>query len=132
MNEIQKVETTAYVAGACNIGPQEIAKRRQAGWMGLGLTVVLEAVFLLAGVAAPWRLFLFLPASLGAAGFLQAALRFCAGFGFQGVFNFGSVGGTTGVAEAQARKADRAKAMRIGLYSGLVGAVVAVVGYVTA
>ena len=119
-----------YVPGVCNIGSAEIRRRRQSGWIGLATTVVLWGIFLVLRVPAPWRLFLFLPAMIGATGFLQAALHFCAGFGMRGVFNFGSeVGKTDTVEQAEFRRKDRRKANQIGLYSALVGIVVAVAGF---
>ncbi len=120
-----------YVPGSCNIGPAEIRRRRQSGWIGLGATVVLGAIFAVFRVPSPWRLFLFLPASLGAAGFLQAALHFCAGFGMQGVFNFGpQVGKVEAVEQQEFRVKDLRKARLIGLYSALIGIAVAVLTFV--
>jgi len=119
-----------YIPGVCNIGRAEIRRRRQSGWFGLGLTVVLWALFVLLGVAAPWRLVLFLPAAVGAAGFLQAALHFCAAFGMRGVFNFGPAVGTTDTVEqAEFRRKDVAKARLIALYSALIGLVIALAGF---
>jgi hypothetical protein len=118
-----------YVPGVCNIGPAEIRMRRRSGWVGLGVTVVLWAAFLVFNVPAPWRLLLFLPAMISATGFFQAALHFCAGFGMRGVFNFGpEVGKTDTVEQAEFRLKDRQKARLIGIYSALVGAAVAVAG----
>ncbi len=120
---------TEYVPGVCNIGKAEIRRRRQSGWLGLAATIVLWGVFWILRVPAPWRLFLFLPATIGATGFLQAALHFCAGFGMRGVFNFGSeVGKTESVEQAEFRRKDRRKSNLIFLYSVLVGAAVAVAG----
>ncbi len=118
-----------YVPGVCNIGQAEIKKRRQFGWYGLIATIALWALFWLFRVPAPWRLFLFLPAAMGATGFLQAALHFCAGFGSRGVYNFrADVGQTDTVEQAEFRLKDRRKASLIGLYSALVGVVVALAG----
>jgi len=88
-----------YLPGACNIGPAEIARRRRAGHVGLILTVVLAAVLLALDAAPAWRLTLALPAALAAAGYLQAWLRFCANFGFRGVYNFDALGREERVAE---------------------------------
>jgi hypothetical protein len=121
---------TEYIPGVCNIGPAEIRRRRQSGWIGLGLLVLLWAAFLVFAVPAPWRLLLFLPAMVSATGFLQAAFHFCAGFGMRGVFNFGSeVGKTDTVEQADFRIKDRRKARLIALYSALVGVVVATAGF---
>ncbi len=122
--------TTEYIPGVCNIGAAEIRRRRQAGWLGLGLTILLWAAFLIFRVPAPWRLLLFFPAMLGAAGFLQAAFHFCAAFGMRGMFNFGSeVGKTDTVEQAEFRRKDRGKAQMIGLFSVLVGIAVAIAGF---
>ncbi len=122
-----------YIPGVCNIGAAETAQRRRAGWVGLVVTVLLWAAFAILHVTAPWRLFLFLPAGMGATGFLQAALHFCAGFGMRGVFNFGpEVGKTDTVMQAEFRRKDRAKALQIAGYSALIGVTVALSGYLTA
>jgi hypothetical protein len=122
-----------YIPGVCNIGAAEIALRWRFGWAGLAVTVLLWAAFAVFRVAAPWRLFLFLPAGMGATGFLQAALHFCAAFGLRGVFNFRPEAGKTDtVMRAEFRKKDRAKAFRIAGYSTLIGVTVALIGYLTA
>jgi hypothetical protein len=119
-----------YVPGACNIGAAEIRRRRQSGWLGLGVTLLAWVLFFVFRVSAPWRLLLFFPAMMSATGFLQAALHFCAGFGIRGVFNFGSdVGRTETVQQAEFRLKDRQKARLIGLYSALVGAAAAIAAY---
>ena len=119
-----------YVPGVCNIGPAEIKRRRQGGWVGLAVTVVAWAAFFIFRVPAPWRLLLFFPAMIGATGFFQAALHFCAGFGIRGVFNFGSeVGKTETIEQVEFRRKDRQKARLIGLYSALVGIAIALAGF---
>jgi hypothetical protein len=116
-----------YESGQCNIGPAEIARRRMAGHAGTIATVVLLGI--LVGTDAPvWaRLLLFLPAAGAASGYLQAALRFCANYGWRGVFNFGVAGHnrTSPIADPDARRADRRKAALIGLGSGAIGLAVA-------
>jgi hypothetical protein len=119
-----------YVPGVCNIGRAEVSRRMQSGWIGLAVTALLWAVFAIFRVPAPWRLFLFLPATLAATGFFQAAFHFCANFGMRGVFNFGpDVGKTDTVEQAAFRRKDRRKAQLIILYSALVGVVVAIGGF---
>jgi hypothetical protein len=127
MTTIQTIDAPeGYRAGACNIGPAEISARRRSGH--LGVIATLGLLVLLVAVDAPtWtRLALFVPAAIGAAGYLQAAMRFCAAFGWAGVFNFSEhVRSTSSVVEAEARAADRRKAVQIGALSGLTGLVVA-------
>ena len=118
-----EVQPDGYQAGACNIGPAEIARRRRTGHVGLITTVVLFAV-LLALDAPTWaRLVVFLPAVIGAAGYLQAHFRFCADYGWRGVFNVGERAGhdrTTDVADSAARRADRRRAMLISAGSAVI------------
>lgn len=116
-----------YVPGVCNIGPAEIRRRLQSGWVGLGATILLWAAFVMFRVPAAWRLLVFIPAMTGATGFLQAGLHFCAAFGMRGVFNFVSaVGKTETVEQAEFRRKDRRKAGLIALYAALIGAAAAI------
>jgi hypothetical protein len=116
-----------YRPGVCNIGPAEIAQRRMAGHVGLVATVGLLA--LLVAIDAPplTRLLAILPAAISASGYLQAWLKFCAGFGSRGIFNFGSVGETAPVADAEARAIDRRRSRQISLWALAIGVLVAVV-----
>ena len=118
------VEGAEYQAGACNIGPAEIARRRWTGHVGLITTVALLGILLALDAPTWMRLILFLPAAVGAAGYLQAHFRFCADYGWRGVFNVGERAGhgrTTEVVDAEARRADRRRAMLISAGSGLIG-----------
>jgi hypothetical protein len=119
-----------YQPGVCNIGPAEIARRRRAGHTGLIATVVLFAILLIVGAPPIARLLLILPAAVAASGYLQAWFKFCAGFGSRGVFNFGEVGTTDKVADAEAKALDKARSMRIGLASFAIGSVVGVAAVV--
>jgi hypothetical protein len=118
---------TGYRPGTCNIGPEEIARRRRAGHIGLIATVVVLAVLLAIHVPPVFRLVLFLPAAGAAIGYLQAWFRFCAGFGARGIYNFGPLGRTSSVDDPASAAQDRAMARRLALGSAIVGAVVAVV-----
>lgn len=120
----------AYEAGACNIGPAEIAARRRAGHVGL-IATLLALIALVALDAPPvWRLLLFLPAAAAAAGYLQAAFRFCANFGLRGVFNFSDqLRKTEQVLPAGARAQDRRKALQIAGLSAVAGGIAAIVAY---
>jgi hypothetical protein len=116
-----------YQPGVCNIGPAEIARRRRAGHFGLIATIVAFAILVAVGAPPLARLLLVIPAAVSASGYLQAHLKFCAGFGAKGVYNFDDVGTTDKVGDAGARALDRAKATRIGLASFGVGIAVALV-----
>ncbi len=116
-----------YQPGVCNIGPAEIARRRRFGHVGTVATLVVLAALVLVGAPPIARIVLVVPAGAAAAGYLQSALRFCAGFGARGVFNFGELGTTTAVEDPEARRRDRRRSLEINLASLGIGLVVAVV-----
>ena len=109
-----RLDETQYVPGVCNIGPAEIASRRRTGHVGVIAALVLLVVLVAIGAPPVARLLIALPVAVGASGYLQAWLRFCAGFGAAGVFNFAERGTTTSVVDAEARRKDRVKAFQIG------------------
>ncbi|HEY4526635.1 MAG TPA: hypothetical protein VJK53_02205 [Candidatus Paceibacterota bacterium] len=118
-----------YVPGVCNIGEEEIRKRKQSGWIGLIATAVLWALFIWFNVPQVWRLTLFIPAMMSATGFLQAYMHFCAYFGFASLFNFGNVGKTDSVSQAEFRSKDRRRAWQIVIYSVLIGVIISSLAY---
>jgi hypothetical protein len=119
-----------YVPGVCNIGPAEIHARKRVGWTGVVLTVAIWIVLLLLHSPKSLFLVLFFPATVAATGFIQAYSHFCAAFGMQGLFNvISEVGKTDTVMQAESRKQDRNKAIRIIVYSVLVGIVIALLAY---
>jgi hypothetical protein len=113
--------TDQYVPGSCNIGPHEIALRRRAGHVGLALTAALAAALLRSNLHPAWRLTLALPAAGAASGYLQARQRFCADFGFRGVYNFDTRGHEQPVTHAQAQSEDRRRALQISAASAAIG-----------
>lgn len=106
-------ETGRYQPGVCNIGPQEIARRRRAGHLGVVVTLAVLAAILVLHAPPPWRLVIALPAAGTAVTYLQAIRRFCVAFGRMGVFNFGELGSLTHIRDDGALRADRAKAARM-------------------
>ena len=119
--------TDQYVPGSCNIGPHEIALRRRAGHVGLAVTAALAAALLRSDLPRAWRLTLAVPAAGAASGYLQAHERFCADFGWRGVYNFDRRGQEQPVAGDNALAQDRRKAMRIAAASAAIGVGVALV-----
>jgi hypothetical protein len=86
-----------YVAGACNIGPWEIRRRRSAAVMGFAAAIVMFAV-LVAIDAPPWtRIALIAPLWGGAISWLQARRRFCVAYAMGGLANFGTGDATRAV-----------------------------------
>src|SRR5690349_16910805 len=86
------IDDAHYVPGVCNIGPAEIASRRRSGHVGIVAALVLLVVLVAIGAPPIARLLIALPVAVGASGYLQAWLKFCAGFGAAGVFNFADRG----------------------------------------
>jgi hypothetical protein len=114
--------TDHYVPGGCNIGPAEIALRRRAGHAGLVVTAALGAALVRSDLPRAWRLTLAVPAAGAASGYLQARERFCADFGWRGVYNFDRRGQEQPVVGDNALAQDRRKAIRIAAASGANGA----------
>ena len=115
-----------YRPGVCNIGPAEVARRRMAGHVGLIATLAVLGVLVMIDAPPLTRLVAILPAATAASGYLQAWLKFCGGFGSRGIFNFGTVGESTAVADDEARAKDRRKARQIGLAALAIGVIVGV------
>jgi hypothetical protein len=113
--------TDQYVPGTCNIGPAEIAIRRRVGHAGLVVTAALATALLRSDLRPPWRLTLAVPAAGAASGYLQARRRFCANFGFRGVYNFDARGHEQRVMVDQALAADRRRALQITAASAAIG-----------
>ena len=113
--------TDQYIPGTCNIGPEEIALRRRAGHVGLALTAALGAALLRSDVHPAWRLALALPAAGAASGYLQAHQRFCANYGFRGLYNFESRGHEQPVPLAGAQEEDRRRSLQIAAASAGIG-----------
>ncbi len=122
-----RIDDARYVPGVCNIGPAEIARRRRAGHTGVIASIVLLAVLVAIGAPPVSRLLIALPVAVAASGYLQAWLKFCAGFGSAGVFNFGERGTTQAVVDPAARRKDRIRSFEIGLASFAIGIAVGVV-----
>ena len=119
----------SYVPGVCNIGAAEIARHRRAGHVGLLAALGLLAVLIAIDAPPLARLLVILPATISASGYLQAWLKFCAGLGSRGLFNFGPLGTATAVTDQEAIERDRRRSRQIGLMSlgiAIVAGVIAV------
>ena len=113
-----------YQAGACNIGPQEIGRRRRAGLTGIAIAVILG--LLLVAISAPplARLLVFLPLAGGLVSLEQVRRRFCVGFAMAGLRNFGPLGTPDSVTDQADRAADRRAALvMIGYVSAIAAAI---------
>lgn len=114
-------EADGYVAGACNIGAEEIARRRRGAVIGLAAAGALAVTLLAVGAPRPSRLLVALPLAGGTVGWLQARERFCVAFASRGIYNFDQLGSVTPVLDAAARRQDRRRAAGMIGRSALVG-----------
>ncbi len=118
-----------YIAGRCNIGNEEIKRRKQAGYIGLGLTILCILVFQLFHISRSWRLLVFFPATLSSIGIFQAYMKFCVAFGMKGIFNFGEFGKAEAVEQHENVKKDQAKARQIITISVTAGLLLTIIYY---
>lgn len=115
---------SSYVAGVCNINSQEIARRRQAGHLGLGGFVLVGASLVAIDAPSYIRLVLFLPAFLAALGYLQARHKFCVGYAASGQQNATEENVTPQAIEDEgAIVKDKARARRINVQAFVIAAI---------
>ena len=112
-----------YQAGACNIGPSEIKRRRQGALVGAVLFAVTTILFVVTDASTSTRLVTFIPALLFAVGMIQSKRRFCVAYGFMGVFSFEKLGDTKKVTVNQDLKADKKYAVKLLLQSVVIAIV---------
>ncbi len=121
----------AYVPGVCNINRAEIAYRRKAGYVGLGISLVLAIVLFGLGLSRWYRLVLFVPLFIAAIGFLQAKNKFCVAYGANGQQNAAEGSAKASKVSDQAAQAkDKHRARTINVQAALLallGAALAVV-----
>ena len=103
----------SYIPGTCNIGPKEIARRKQAAYLGLFLTLITAVALLVSHSSHLARTLLIIPAMVFAVGLVQSNRKFCLAFGLAGLFNFGDLGSSDKVASKADRQADRKTALGI-------------------
>jgi hypothetical protein len=113
------------IAPRCNIGADEIARRRRSALIATAVTALAAAALVAVHAPSLARLVIWPPATAAAVTWLQVVHRFCVAFGAFGLENFGRVGEEVHV-DAQQRAADRRRATQIILAGSLIGLVVAV------
>ncbi len=102
-----------YIAGSCNIGKEEIRRRKSVGLLGAIATILGAISIINKYQSASPRLWLFIPAMVFATGWIQSKKKFCLAYGYMGVFNFGKAGAAQKVRSKEERDADRATAFSI-------------------
>jgi hypothetical protein len=107
----------------CNIGPDEIARRRRSALVLSAVAVVVAVALVAFHVPAVGRLALFPFAAGAGVAWMQVVHRFCVAFGAFGLENFGRLGEEHKVDRAQAA-VDRRRAAQLMLEGALIGALV--------
>ena len=118
-----------YIPGACNIGHEEIKRRKKAAIFSIVLTITVIVLVFMLDANKIWRLTLFIPATSLGVSFQQWYFKFCVAFGIKGVFNFGDIGKTFSIDQKENYRKDRIKAWQM-IISGIVfGLILALIFY---
>ena len=125
-------DTTPYQAGVCNIGAAEIRARQIGGWVSAAVTSIVWVGLAMFDVGASWYWVVALPASGAAVGFVQARFHFCVNFGLRHIFNFGGLGSTTRVGDADDIRRDRRRSLELIAVSAVLAFAVAAAAVATA
>lgn len=126
---LQPVTPDGYVAGACNIGPYEIRRRRRSAIVGYAIAAGVLAVLVAAGLPAWTRFLVLIPAWGASVTWLQARRRFCVGFAAAGIANFGDDdAGRVSITDPAQRAADRRKSLELIRDGFAMGLVITVIG----
>ena len=100
-----------YEAGVCNIGPSEVARRRQVAYLGGALYALFVAVAIFKNFSSVTTISALFPALIFSVGFIQSRRKFCLAYGLMGSFNFAKLGSLTQVQDQMSLKADRSTAL---------------------
>ncbi|MEI6648118.1 MAG: hypothetical protein WCO08_00615 [Actinomycetes bacterium] len=113
-----------YQPGVCNIGPQEIRRRRLVGYFGLLITIATAFLLQQHHSSRITRFSIFFPAMVFSFGWIQAKKKFCMGFGLAGTFNFGKLGNLDRIEMEVFRKQDRDTVIKMALQAIAVALVI--------
>lgn len=113
-----------YRAGACNIGPEEIARRRRGGLAGVAIAIGLAVALVALDVEPLVRLVVFPFLAGGLISLEQVRRRFCVGFAMAGIRNFGPLGRPEKVDDDADRATDRRAALVMTAYMSAIALVI--------
>ena len=129
MNNFVSIDASKYQAGVCNIGPDEINKRKRAFYFSFLGTSILVVITILIELSQLWRLLLFFPITATVINYLQVRYKFCVYFGFFSIWNFDDLGGSKKVNNVEDHKKDLLKVRKMFLLSGLIGLILTTLLY---
>ena len=125
--QYQDQGTSDYRAGACNIGPKEIARRRRAGIAAVLLAVGLGVALVAIDAPALLRGLVLLPLWGGFVSLEQVRRKFCVAYAFAGIRGANPSEAREAVTESADLAADRAAARSMVIYCGLAALAVTIV-----
>lgn len=128
-NEKNNGSDNHYVPGTCNIGHEEIKRRKKATIFSIILTITVIALLMMLDANKIWRLTLFIPAASLGVSFQQWYFKFCVAFGIKGVFNFGDIGKTFSIDQKENYRKDRIKAWQMIITGTVFGLILALIFY---
>ncbi len=102
-----------YIPGTCNLGVDEVEKRRRNIKIGLLATILGIICIQYFNLSREWRLMVFIPLFYSAICFFQARQKFCVVYGVLGIFNFGKLGNYKKVIDDEYKKQDKKRALQI-------------------
>ena len=118
----------SYIPGTCNLGFEEVEKRRRNIKIGL-LTAILGIIFITYfNFSREWRLLIFIPLFYSALCYFQVRKKFCVVYGVLGIFNFGKLGNSQKVIDDESKRLDKKRAIQI-LFISLSTSLIATVVY---
>jgi hypothetical protein len=114
------------IAPRCNIGPEEIARRRRSAIVLTVVTAFVAVALVALSTPPAMRLLIWPLATAAAITWLQVVHRFCVAFGALGLENFGRLGEEVHIDPRQ-RATDRRRALQLILEGSPIGLVVTLV-----
>ena len=124
-----KPSTDIYLPGDCNIGPVEIQRRRNIGYLGLSWMVICILLLELLKADLAYKLLLFGPSVVAFSGFFQARQKFCFLYGFRGVSSMLGRRKFSTVVDQSALRKDKIRALKLVLQVVLASALVTTIYY---
>lgn len=116
INETQlavEMQNDGYIPGTCNLGIDEVEKRRRNIKIGLLAAILGIICMQYFNLSREWRLLIFIPLFYSAICYFQARQKFCVVYGVLGIFNFAKLGNYKKVVDDEYKKLDRKRALQI-------------------
>ena len=114
---------TNYIPGTCNIGNEQLTKRKRFLIKCILITVLCISYQLIFHSDKILRLLMFIPFTVTAVAAQQVMYKFCYRLGLMGMYGFGELGKEKSVEENEYKKLDRKKSQKMIVSSVLISAI---------